>query len=97
MTVRVKPGASRTAVGGSYGPAGEHGYAGEPALVVAVTERAVDGAATAAVLRAVATAFGVRPRQVTLLSGATSRTKVLEVAVVDETAGRERLAALLTP
>lgn len=89
--MRVKPGASRTAAGGSYG------YAGELALVVAVTARAVDGAATEAVLRAVANAFGVRPRQVTLVKGATSRTKVLEVAVDDEAAGRERLAALLTP
>lgn len=91
VTVRVKPGASRTLVGGSYG------YAGDAALVVAVTARAVDGAATAAVLSAVAAAFGVRPRAVTLHKGATSRTKVLEVAVHDEAAGRERLAALLTP
>lgn len=91
VTVRVKPGASRTAVGGAYG------YAAESALVVAVTARAVDGAATQAVLDAVAKAFGVRPRMVTLINGATSRTKVLEVAVVDEAAGRERLAALLSP
>jgi uncharacterized protein len=49
------------------------------------------------VLRAVAEAFGVRPRQVTLVNGATSRTKVLEVAVENEAAGRDRLAALLTP
>lgn len=89
--MRVKPGASRTAVGGRYG------YAGDSALVVAVTARAVDGAATEAVLRAVAAAFGVRLRAVTLVNGATSRTKVLEVAVDDEAAGRERLAALLTP
>ena len=44
-----------------------------------VHARAVDGAATEAVLRAVAEALGVRPYEVTLVSGATSRTKVLDV------------------
>jgi uncharacterized protein len=47
--------------------------------VVAVTARAVDGRATAAVLEAVAGAFGVRRRQVRLVSGATSRDKVFEL------------------
>lgn len=61
-------------MGGSYGdPA-------QPALVVAVTARAVDGAATEAVLRAVAEAYGVRRRDVRLVSGATARTKVLELS-----------------
>jgi uncharacterized protein YggU (UPF0235/DUF167 family) len=69
-------------VGGSYGDAG--------ALVVAVTERAVDGRATAAALRAVAAALGVPRSAVTLLTGATSRDKVLLVR--DPPAG---LAALL--
>lgn len=67
--MRVRPGASRTAVGGSY----------DGALVVKVNARAVEGAATEAVLRAVAEALGVRRREVSLVSGATSRTKVLEV------------------
>ena len=73
IAVRVRPGASRTRVGGRYdtGPG--------PALVVAVTARAVDGRATAAVLEAVAGAFGVRRRQVRLVSGATSRDKVFEL------------------
>lgn len=74
VLVRVRPGASRTAVGGSY----------DGMLVVRVQERAVDGAATAAVLRAVAEAFGVRRADVTLVSGATSRTKVLEVPGASE-------------
>jgi uncharacterized protein YggU (UPF0235/DUF167 family) len=73
ILLRVKPGASRTAVGGRYdGPAG-------PALVVAVTARAVDGQATKAVLEAVAAAFGVRRSAVTLVRGSTSRDKVVEV------------------
>jgi uncharacterized protein len=59
--------------------------------VVRVTARAVDGAATQAALTAVADAFGVRARAVSLISGATSRTKVVEV----EGATPQRLAALL--
>lgn len=69
ITIRVTPGASRAGVGGRHGDA----------LVVRVSARAVDGRATDAALRAVADAFGVRPRQVHLVQGATSRTKVVEV------------------
>jgi uncharacterized protein YggU (UPF0235/DUF167 family) len=69
VAVRVRPGASRTRVGGRYGDR----------LVVAVQERAVDGAATEAALRALADALGVRRRAVTLVAGATSRDKVVEV------------------
>ena len=73
IAVRVKPGASRTKVGGRYdGPSG-------PALVVAVPARAVDGRATEATLAAVADAFGVRRRQVRLVSGPASRNKLLEL------------------
>ncbi len=73
---------------------GSYGSGGETALVVAVTARAVDGAATTAALRSVATAFGVAPSRVTLVSGARSRTKILEVDL-DATSARQRLAALL--
>lgn len=73
ILLRVKPGASRTAVGGRYdGPSG-------PALVVAVAARAVQGQATKAVLTAVAAAFGVRRSAVSLVRGATSRDKLVEV------------------
>ena len=86
VAIRVKPGASRTRVGGLHGER----------LVIAVTARAVDGAATAAALDAVADALVVRPRYVRLVSGATSRDKLLEVAdqAVDD-AVRARLSALL--
>lgn len=70
VAIHVRPGASRTRVGGSHGDR----------LVVSVTARAVDGAATEAALRAVADALGLRPRQVWLVTGATSRDKVVEVA-----------------
>jgi uncharacterized protein YggU (UPF0235/DUF167 family) len=47
--------------------------------VVAVTARAVDGKATEAALRAVADAFDVKRRDVTLLAGAASRDKVIDI------------------
>jgi len=85
--VRVRPGASRTRVGGRWGD--------EEVLGVSVSARAVDGAATAAVLAAVAQAFGVRARDVSLVSGHRSRTKVLEVAMADEVEARTTLHRLL--
>jgi uncharacterized protein YggU (UPF0235/DUF167 family) len=73
LTIRVRPGASRTSVGGSH----------DGALVVRVSARAVDGRATEAALAAVADAFGVRRRAVGLVTGETSRTKVVDVAGAD--------------
>ena len=49
------------------------------ALVVRVGPRAVDGQATAAALAAVAAAFGVPRKSVRLVSGAASRTKIVDV------------------
>ncbi|HEX8007613.1 MAG TPA: DUF167 domain-containing protein [Trebonia sp.] len=73
IAIRVKPGSTRTAVGGRRGDA----------LVVLVTARAVDGKATEAALRAIAEAFDVRRRDVSLVTGATSRDKVVEIAGED--------------
>jgi uncharacterized protein YggU (UPF0235/DUF167 family) len=70
ITIWVRPGSARPAVGG--------GHAG--ALVVRVSARAVDGKATEAALAAVAAAFGVRRGDVSLVAGASGRTKVVEVA-----------------
>ena len=70
ITIRVRPGASRVAVGGRYGN-------GE--LVVTVTARPVDGAANRAVVAAVAGAFGVARRAVDVVSGDRSRTKIVSV------------------
>jgi uncharacterized protein YggU (UPF0235/DUF167 family) len=75
VAVRVKPGSSRTRVGGCH--PGPHG----PALIVAVSARAVDGRATEAARRALADALGLRPAAVTLRTGAASRDKVF---IVDE-------------
>ena len=72
--VWVRTGAATTSVGGVR----DDGGGG--LLVVSVRERAVDGAATQAVLEAVAAALGVKRGQVQLVSGFTSRRKILEIA-----------------
>lgn len=48
-------------------------------LVVRVRERAVEGAANDAVIRALAKHFEVPPSRVTLVRGARSRTKLFEI------------------
>jgi uncharacterized protein YggU (UPF0235/DUF167 family) len=88
VTVRVKPGASRTGVGGDH----------DGALVVRVTARAADGKATEAALRALAAALGVRRGDVSLATGASSRTKVVDVvtSVDTEAVLTERVLLLRT-
>jgi uncharacterized protein YggU (UPF0235/DUF167 family) len=61
-----------------------------------VGQPAVDGRATEAALAAVADALGVRRRQVTLVTGRTSRTKVLEVDTGDDGQVRALLEELLS-
>jgi uncharacterized protein YggU (UPF0235/DUF167 family) len=73
------------AVGGRYGDAEP------PVLVVRVRERAVEGKANEAVLAQVAQAFDVARRDVRLVSGAKSRTKLLEIDGADS----KRLGELL--
>jgi hypothetical protein len=87
VSVRVKPGSSRTAVGGAYGQDGQ--------LIVAVNAPPVEGAANEAVVAAVAKAFALRKGDVSLLSGHTGRSKVLELRGDAETLGL-RLQELLT-
>ncbi len=82
VSLRVRPGASRTSVGGSH----------DGALVVKVSERAIDGRATEAALRALAKALAIARSDTRLLTGATSRTKIVEVP--DEC--RTRIEDLLT-
>jgi len=73
ITVWVRPGSPRPGVGGEH----------DGALVVRVSARAVDGQATAAALAAVAAAFGVRRQAVTLVAGAASRRKIVDVPGAD--------------
>jgi hypothetical protein len=76
----VIPRAGRTVVGGTR----------DGALVVRVTAPPVEGAANDAVVRAVADALGVPPRDVAIERGAAGRRKLLSAPA----AARERLQAL---
>ncbi|MDD2857221.1 MAG: DUF167 domain-containing protein [Candidatus Nanopelagicales bacterium] len=87
ITVRVKPGASRARVGGAYG---------EPAaLIVAVHAQPVDGQANTAVIAALASALDVRKADLSVVSGHTARTKVVEISCADAADVQARIDALL--
>jgi uncharacterized protein (TIGR00251 family) len=70
LSVWVKPRASRTRVTGVHGDA----------LAIQLAAPPVDGAANAELIRFLAEALEVPRRQVTLLSGDTSRGKRVEVS-----------------
>lgn len=80
--IQVVPRASRTAVGPMIGER----------LRVAVTAPPVDGAANAAVIEALADAFGVRRAAVTIVRGERGRRKTVSIAG-GSPAVFERLAA----
>jgi uncharacterized protein len=86
IPIRVKPGSSRIRVGGRHG---------EQALIVAVSAKAVDGAATEAALRALADALGISRRSVVLITGTTSRDKVVGVSTEAPDEVRELVRGLL--
>jgi len=73
LTIRVRPGSARPGVGGEH----------DGALIVRVNAQAVDGKATEAALAAVAGSFGVRRSAVRLVSGSSSRTKIVDVDAGD--------------
>ena len=75
VTIRVHPGSRHPGVGGNH----------DGALVVRVRERADDGRATDAALTAVAEALAVPRRTITLVAGATTRTKTLDIPTADPT------------
>lgn len=87
MTIRVKPGSSRSFVGGSFGD--------PPALVVSVTAPAVDGRANDAVLEALARALALRQRNLSIASGHTARTKIVRIDVDDAAAVQTQIDTLL--
>ncbi len=90
FAVRVRPGARRDAVGGRW----DGGSV--PALRISVAAAAVEGKANEAVRRLVAEAFGVRVRQVRIMTGERNRNKVVELDPAPADAA-SRLAMLLGP
>ena len=71
LEIRVRPNSSRNKVGGSVGE--------PPRLVVAVQAPAVDGRANQAVIKELASAFGLRARDFTIVYGELGRDKRLLV------------------
>lgn len=70
FTIRVKPGAKRNAVGGEH----------DGALIVAVKAPAVEGKANEAVGKVLASALGVRRRDIVVVRGERAREKLIELA-----------------
>ncbi|MGB3414267.1 MAG: DUF167 domain-containing protein [Microbacteriaceae bacterium] len=68
FAIRVKPGSSRNRVGGNH----------DGALIVSVSARAIDGKATEAAFTLLARALGCKSSELRLVSGQTSRTKIIE-------------------
>lgn len=74
--VRVQPRASRSEIVGEYGDA----------LRVRVSAPPVDGAANEALVDLLAKELGVARRDVRIVSGASSRSKTVEIVGADESA-----------
>ena len=72
--VRVQPRASDSGFAGLHGDA----------LKVRLTAPPVDGAANAALVELLADTFGIPARSITIVAGASSRTKVVELAGITE-------------
>jgi uncharacterized protein (TIGR00251 family) len=83
LDIQVVPRASRTAVGPAVGGR----------LRVAVTAPPVDGAANAALVEALAEAFGVRRAAVTIVRGERGRRKTVRIAGATR-ASLDRLSGL---
>ncbi|HSH11730.1 MAG TPA: DUF167 domain-containing protein [Ilumatobacter sp.] len=84
LEIRVQPGASRNGFAGWYGDIAK----------LRVSAAPVDGAANDAVVEVLAELLGVRPRQIALVSGLSSRTKVLEIDQITAEELRDRLDVL---
>jgi uncharacterized protein YggU (UPF0235/DUF167 family) len=83
LSVTVKPGSKQPGIS----------VAGD-IVVLRVRERAIEGAANEACIRALAEVFGVPRSRVALLRGARSREKRFAVEGIEEAAGWSRLRAL---
>ena len=85
LEIRVRPNSSRNKVGGTVGD--------PPRLVVAVQAPAVDGKANQAVIKELASAFGLRARDFTIVFGELGRDKRI-IVEGNESVLAERLSEL---
>ena len=81
ITIHVQPRASRTEL------VGEHG----DAIKLRVAAPPVEGAANEEVVRFVAKQLGVSASAITLVSGATSRRKIIDVAGISPDEAQQKL------
>ncbi len=88
ITVRVTPRGGRDAIDG-YGPGG--------VLRVRVAAAPAEGKANDAVTRLLAKVLGVPPTRVTVVAGASSRVKVVEIDGLSEAAIQTALARVALP
>lgn len=84
ISIHATPGARRNHVGGSH----------NGALRVSVTVPADKGKANRAITKGLAKALGIRPTEITLISGQTSRRKVFEINANIDTVS-EKLSELM--
>jgi len=75
--VRAKPGVKKAYVKETTDL---FGTAGERHFLVAVNERAVEGAANRAIEAALAVHLGIAPSRVRIISGTTAKEKVIEIS-----------------
>jgi uncharacterized protein YggU (UPF0235/DUF167 family) len=76
ISVRAKPGVKKAYVKETTDL---FGTPAERQFVVAVNERAVDGRANRAILKALAEYLGIAPSHVRIVSGLTAKDKIVEV------------------
>ena len=74
LSIRVQPRASDSRIAGVHGDA----------LKVRLTAPPVNGAANAALVELLADTFGIAERGITIVAGASARTKIVELAGVTE-------------
>ena len=85
LSIRVIPRSPRSRIDGRRGDA----------LLVRLAAPPVDGAANEALIELLSREFQVPKRQVSILSGATSRDKRVELAGLDAADGEARLSDIL--
>ena len=93
ITVRLQPRASRDEVLGWKELPGETGTSNDaPALRVRVKAAPVDGAANAALIQLLSKQLGLSKSKISLVAGATSRNKIVEILDLSSSEIKSRLS-----